>query len=38
MTYQASGLSSVSTYYWKVVADDGKGGLATSLTWTFKTQ
>jgi hypothetical protein len=38
MTYEASGLATGSTYYWKVVADDGKGGLATSPTWTFKTQ
>jgi hypothetical protein len=38
MTHQASGLASGSKYYRKVVADDGKGGLATSPTWTFKTQ
>jgi hypothetical protein len=38
MTYEASGLATGSTYYWKVVADDGKGGLTTSPTWTFQTQ
>jgi hypothetical protein len=37
MTHQASGLTGGSLYYWKVVADDGKGGLATSPTWTFST-
>jgi hypothetical protein len=35
VTNQVSGLTSGSTYYWKVVADDGKGGLATSPTWSF---
>jgi HYDIN/CFA65/VesB-like, Ig-like domain len=38
ITYQASGLSSATTYYWKVIADDGKGGLASSATWSFTTQ
>jgi hypothetical protein len=38
MTHQASGLSSGTTYYWKVVADDGKGGLTSSATWSFTTQ
>ena len=33
-----TGLAANTTYYWKVVADDGKGGLATSETFTFKTQ
>jgi len=37
VTYQASGLAGGSTYYWKVVSDDWKGGLATSPMWTFKT-
>jgi hypothetical protein len=38
MTHQASGLSSGTTYYWKIVADDGKGGLTSSATWSFTTQ
>ena len=38
ITHQVSGLSSATTYYWKVVADDGKGGLASSATWSFTTQ
>jgi CSLREA domain-containing protein len=33
-----TGLTANTTYFWKVVADDGKGGLATSDTFTFKTQ
>ncbi len=35
MTYQATGLSSGMTYYWKVVADDKQGGLVSSQTWSF---
>jgi len=31
-------LAANTTYYWKVVADDGKGGLASSATFSFKTQ
>ncbi|HEX9021064.1 MAG TPA: hypothetical protein VF903_07370, partial [Nitrospirota bacterium] len=27
-----------ATYYWKVVADDGKGGTAESETWSFSTK
>ncbi len=38
MTHQVSGLTGGSTYYWKVVADDGKGGLASSPTWSFSAQ
>jgi hypothetical protein len=38
ITHQVPGLSSATTYYWKVVADDGKGGLASSATWSFTTQ
>ncbi len=38
MAHQVSGLSSTTTYYWKVVADDGKGGLTSSATWSFTTQ
>jgi CSLREA domain-containing protein len=33
-----TGLAANTTYFWKVVADDGKGGLATSDTFSFKTQ
>lgn len=33
-----TGLAANTTYFWKVVADDGKGGLATSETFSFKTQ
>jgi hypothetical protein len=38
MSHQVSGLNSATTYYWKVVADDGKGGLTSSPTWSFTTQ
>jgi hypothetical protein len=38
ITHQVSGLTSATTYYWKVEADDGKGGLASSPTWSFTTQ
>jgi hypothetical protein len=33
-----TGLAANTTYYWKVVADDGKGGLATSETFSFNTK
>jgi hypothetical protein len=33
-----TGLAANTTYFWKVVADDGKGGLSTSATFSFKTQ
>lgn len=36
--YSVSGLKSGTTYYWKVVADDGKGGQTSSATWSFQTQ
>jgi hypothetical protein len=38
MTQQVSGLNSATTYYWKVIADDGKGGLTSSETWSFSTK
>jgi hypothetical protein len=38
MTYQVSGLNNATTYYWKVVADDGKGGQASSPTGSFTTK
>ena len=33
-----SGLTSGTTYYWKVVASDPKGGSAQSETWSFIVQ
>jgi len=33
-----TGLTANTTYYWKVIADDGKGGVASSETFSFKTQ
>jgi len=33
-----TGLAANTTYFWKVVADDGKGLLSTSETFSFKTQ
>ncbi len=38
ITQQVSGLSASTTYYWKVVADDGKGGMAESSVRSFTTQ
>ena len=38
MTYQVSGLANATTYYWKVVADDGKGGKTSSPAQSFTTQ
>ncbi len=38
VTYSASGLAAGTTYYWKVVADDGKGGTAESAVWSFSRQ
>ena len=32
-----TGLDPSSTYYWKVVADDGQGGVSESDTFTFQT-
>jgi hypothetical protein len=37
-TFTAAGLSSASTYYWKVIAYDGKGGATDSAVWSFRTQ
>jgi hypothetical protein len=36
--YSVSGLAPGTTYYWKVTADDGKGGTAASETWSYTTQ
>gem|GEM_PF-2122524 len=35
--YSTSELSLNTTYYWKVVAKDGKGGTTTGAVWQFKT-
>ena len=37
-SYTITGLAEGTTYYWKVVADDGNGGRSESETWTFTTQ
>ncbi len=37
VTQNVSGLSSNTTYYWKVIADDGKGGVTESSTYSFTT-
>ena len=38
VTKTLTGLQSGTTYYWKVVADDGKGGVAESEVRSFTTQ
>ncbi len=38
LTYTTSDLTSGTTYYWKVVASDPKGGSAQSETWSFTVQ
>jgi hypothetical protein len=38
VTRQVSGLTSGTKYFWKVVADDGKGAAIESETWSFTTQ
>jgi hypothetical protein len=38
MNYMASGLTPNTTYYWKIVADDNKGGLVSSPSQSFTTQ
>jgi hypothetical protein len=38
VTKGLSGLQPGTTYWWKVVADDGNGGKAESATWSFTTQ
>jgi hypothetical protein len=37
-TYAVTGLSANTTYYWKVVADDGNGGVTESDTYSFVTK
>jgi len=38
VTYTNSDLTSGTTYYWKVIASDTKGGSAESETWSFTVQ
>ena len=38
LTVSNSGLTSGTTYYWKVVASDPKGGSAESETWSITVQ
>ena len=38
LTYTASDLTSGTTYYWKVIASDTRGGSAESETWSFTLQ
>jgi hypothetical protein len=38
VSQEVSGLSSGTTYYWQVVAKDGKGGETNSSVWSFETQ
>ncbi|NMH88363.1 fibronectin type III domain-containing protein [Flavivirga algicola] len=35
--YVASSLAAATTYYWKVVAKDGKGGITIGQVWSFTT-
>jgi hypothetical protein len=37
VTFQVDGLSPNVTYFWKLEADDGKGGVATTRVMTFST-
>ncbi|WP_299057406.1 fibronectin type III domain-containing protein [uncultured Polaribacter sp.] len=37
-TFLAEGLSPASTYYFKVVAKDGNGGVSVGQTWSFTTR
>jgi hypothetical protein len=38
ISYTMTNLSPGTTYYWKVVADDSKGGTTASQVWSFSTQ
>jgi hypothetical protein len=38
ITYTVSGLKTGTTYYWKVISDDGKDGITESDIWNFTTQ
>lgn len=37
-TYNASGLSYDTQYYWKIIAHDPHGAVSTGPTWTFRTR
>lgn len=37
-SYSVSGLKAATKYYWKVAANDSKGGVAESSVWSFTTQ
>ncbi|MBN4079549.1 chitobiase/beta-hexosaminidase C-terminal domain-containing protein [Beggiatoa alba] len=36
--YSVTGLQSATTYYWKITANDGNGGMTESTVWSFTTQ
>jgi len=38
LTYTTSDLTTNTTYYWKVIASDTRGGSAESETWSFTVQ
>jgi hypothetical protein len=38
ITHTVTGLDPLTTYYWKVSADDSRGGITESDTWSFTTQ
>jgi Bacterial Ig-like domain len=38
LTFQVEGLAANITYYWKMEADDGKGGVSTTPVMSFTTQ
>jgi hypothetical protein len=38
MSHTVTGLAPATPYYWKVVADDGKGGISTSGVRSYRTQ
>jgi hypothetical protein len=37
-TYNSTGLTAASTYYFKIVVKDGNGGVTIGQTWSFTTQ
>ncbi|XCF05438.1 fibronectin type III domain-containing protein [Tamlana crocina] len=37
-TYEATGLTAASTYYFKIVAKDGNGGVTIGQVWSFTTK
>lgn len=36
-SYKATGLTAGTTYYWRIKANDGSGGISNSETWSFTT-